>query len=70
MMDVYPADLRDWIDHRGGLTPRMIFLRGRELAAIVPTCGTVASGGDGAVHDATVLRTDPSHADVEVQRPR
>ena len=40
MMDVYPADLRSWIARRGGLTTKMIFLHGRELAEIVPPCRT------------------------------
>ncbi len=39
MWDLYPADVRGWITRHGGLTPRMIFLRGRELAAMVPSCG-------------------------------
>jgi hypothetical protein len=45
MMELYPADVRGWIGRHGGLTPRMIFLRGRELSAMVPACGgtTVAS---------------------------
>jgi hypothetical protein len=38
MMDIYPADVRGWIGRHGGLTPRMIFLKGPELAAMVPTC--------------------------------
>src|SRR5260221_2319850 len=29
----YPFEVRRWIDQRGGLTPRPIFLSGRELAA-------------------------------------
>jgi hypothetical protein len=65
MMDVYPANLRQWIDHRGGLTPRMIFLRGRELAAIVPICGTVAGAAANAAHTSSVLRSDSSRANVE-----
>ncbi len=32
-MEVYPADLRNWISRRGGLTAKMIYLQGRELAA-------------------------------------
>jgi hypothetical protein len=40
MMEVYPADLRSWIARRGGLTAKMIYLQGRDLAAIVPPCGT------------------------------
>jgi hypothetical protein len=39
MMELYPADLRGWIGRHGGLTPRMIFLQGRELSTMVPICG-------------------------------
>jgi len=39
MMELYPADVRGWIGRHGGLTPRMIFLQGRELYSMVPTCG-------------------------------
>jgi hypothetical protein len=38
MFDAYPAEVQNWISSRGGLTPRMLFLRGRELAALVPSC--------------------------------
>lgn len=38
MMDNYPQQVRDWIARRGGLTPRMMFLSGRELASMYPTC--------------------------------
>ncbi|WP_245319689.1 hypothetical protein [Bradyrhizobium sp. LMTR 3] len=34
----YPARVRDWISRRGGLTSRMLLLRGRDLAAIYPRC--------------------------------
>lgn len=34
----YPAPIRAWISRRGGLTSRMLLLRGRELAAIYPRC--------------------------------
>jgi hypothetical protein len=53
MMELYPADVRSWIDRHGGLTPRMIYLQGHELSAMVPTCGaassTVASAGQSGV---------------------
>ncbi len=39
LMDVYPQPVRNWIAKRGGLTPRMIFLSGRELTAMYPSCG-------------------------------
>ena len=35
---MYPAEVRRWIDQRGGLTPRMIYLSGRELASMFRTC--------------------------------
>jgi len=38
VLDAYPAPVRNWISRRGGLTSRMLMLRGRELAAIYPSC--------------------------------
>jgi hypothetical protein len=38
LMDIYPEKVRSWIKERGGLTPRMMFLSGRELAAMYQTC--------------------------------
>ena len=35
---MYPFEVRHWIDQRGGLTPRMIFLSGRELATMFRPC--------------------------------
>jgi hypothetical protein len=43
MYEGYPSEVRRWIDHHGGLSERMIFLKGRELAAVVPVCGASAS---------------------------
>lgn len=34
----YPAPVRAWIARHGGLTRRLILLRGRELAAMYPRC--------------------------------
>jgi len=36
--EAYPEPIRNWISRRGGLTSRMLLLRGRELAAIYPRC--------------------------------
>lgn len=36
--EAYPAPVRDWINRRGGLTSRLLLLRGRDLAAIYPRC--------------------------------
>ncbi|XIA67705.1 hypothetical protein ACFIOY_10045 [Bradyrhizobium sp. TZ2] len=38
VLESYPVPVRDWISRRGGLTSRMLLLRGRELAAIYPRC--------------------------------
>jgi hypothetical protein len=38
VLEAYPAPVRGWISHRGGLTSRLLLLRGKELAAIYPTC--------------------------------
>src|SRR5580692_7738855 len=32
VLEAYPAAVRDWISRRGGLTSRLLLLRGRELA--------------------------------------
>ena len=34
----YPAGVRAWIKKRGGLSQKVIYLRGRELAALYPRC--------------------------------
>ena len=38
LMEVYPQNVRKWIARRGGLTHRMMYLSGRELASVVPAC--------------------------------
>ena len=38
VLQTYPAPVRGWISRRGGLTSRLLLLRGRELAAIYPSC--------------------------------
>jgi hypothetical protein len=34
----YPASVRAWIRRNGGLTQKLIFLRGRQLTALYPRC--------------------------------
>ena len=70
MMDVYPADLRKWIARRGGLTPKMIFLQGRELAQIVPPCGTTVSASARATHEPRVLKSYTTHATIVARQAR
>ena len=38
VLQTYPAPVRGWIRRRGGLSSRLLVLRGRELAAIYPVC--------------------------------
>jgi hypothetical protein len=38
LYSMYPSQVRRWIAQRGGLTPRMIFLRGRQLTSMYRPC--------------------------------
>jgi hypothetical protein len=38
VLEAYPTPVRGWIESHGGLTSRLLLLRGRELAAIYPRC--------------------------------
>jgi hypothetical protein len=38
VLRAYPASVRGWIRRRGGLTSRLLLLRGRDLTVIYPSC--------------------------------
>jgi len=38
LMDVYPGHVRSWLARKGGLSRQMVYLEGRELAAMYPRC--------------------------------
>lgn len=38
VLEAYPTQVRDWISRRGGLTSRLLVLRGRELSAMYRPC--------------------------------
>ena len=38
LYSMYPAPVKKWIAQRGGLTPKMIFLRGKALQAMYKPC--------------------------------
>lgn len=38
VMRLYPAQIRAWISHHGGLTPKLIQLRGHELTSLYRPC--------------------------------
>jgi len=65
LMNAYPAPVRAWIARQGGLTPKMMYLRGRDLAAIVAPCNSSRA--------ATVSRAKRFggvHQDAETNTPR
>jgi hypothetical protein len=80
MMELYPTNVRSWIGRHGGLTPRMIFLHGRELASMVPTCGEAGDatariahkpGSVGhANHEFAAVRPAQPRANLAVQQIR
>jgi hypothetical protein len=74
LMNIYPAAIRGWIARRGGLTPRMMFLRGRELASIVPPCtdlGTAAVRGVSApTASRQALRSALRRANIDARQPQ
>ena len=39
LWNIYPASVRSWINRHGGLSRKMLFMQGRDLASIVPMCG-------------------------------
>jgi hypothetical protein len=38
VLQAYPGPVRAWIQRQGGLTSRLLLLRGRALRAIYPSC--------------------------------
>jgi hypothetical protein len=38
LMDIYPQHVRSWIAQRGGLSRKMMYLSGRELASMYRSC--------------------------------
>jgi hypothetical protein len=40
LYSMYPSQVQRWIAARGGLTPHIMFLRGRELQAMYRTCSS------------------------------
>ena len=38
VQEAYPEPIRNWINRRGGLTSRMLLLKGRDLAAFYRRC--------------------------------
>jgi hypothetical protein len=61
LMSAYPQAVRDWIARRGGLSPRLMYLTGNELASMYPVCQQTQSVAAGGVPGpARVLLSPPS----------
>jgi hypothetical protein len=57
MYEVYPSNVRRWIDRHGGLSERIILLKGRELAQMVPICGARPTFVAGSISRKQLPRT-------------
>ena len=38
LWDIYPSQVRSWLTRKGGLSRKMVFLSGRELASMYSVC--------------------------------
>jgi hypothetical protein len=55
LFSMYPTAVRRWISARGGLTPHMIFLRGKELQSMYKPCYLDAQASASAAATKTSL---------------
>ena len=70
LYSMYPSPVKRWINARGGLTPHMIFLRGKELQALYKPCYLDAQASTTrtpGVAPASAIRT-PARAQVPAPR--
>jgi hypothetical protein len=63
LYSMYPTAVKRWISQRGGLTPHMIFLRGRQLQSMYRPCFLDAQAS------ASKLLAPPAHAAGSVPAP-
>lgn len=72
LMKTYPASVRAWIARHGGLSPNMMFLRGRDLAGIVKPCDIAPRSASASREQRTsgvreALRGDTHHASFDAR---
>ncbi len=53
LYSMYPSAIKHWIAARGGLTPRMIFLRGKQLQSMYKPCYLDAQASSSATPEST-----------------
>jgi hypothetical protein len=76
LYSMYPSPVKRWIAHRGGLTPKMIFLRGKELQALYKPCyldaqaSTVRTPGDGLPASAAKTPARAQASEIKALAPR
>jgi hypothetical protein len=66
LYSMYPSAVRRWIAQRGGLTPRMIFLRGKQLMSMYKPCYLDAQA---SAPRSSSLRRDRNSAPHDVIAP-
>jgi len=54
LWNIYPVEVRRWINRHGGLTRHMIFMQGRDLHGVIAACG-----GPVRVHVRSARRSPP-----------
>jgi hypothetical protein len=62
LYSMYPSPIKHWISSRGGLTPHMIFLRGKALMSMYKPCYLDAQASSSATSAA------PAHPHVAIGR--
>ncbi len=71
LMNIYPARVRGWIARHGGLTPHMMFMRGRDLAGVVPPCtesGTASRRAGVQTASGQALRSALRRANIDARQ--
>ena len=66
----YPPQIQRWIASRGGLTPHMMFLRGRQLESMYRPCGFDTQVASGRGESRYVLPGSPRGSSAAFMRPR
>ncbi|HWK95266.1 MAG TPA: hypothetical protein VNR39_07570 [Pseudolabrys sp.] len=66
LWNIYPSDVRRWINRNGGLSRKMIYLQGHAVHALVPECGSRRNETRRA--DAETKRKSERRADRRFER--
>lgn len=72
LMKTYPAAVRAWIARHGGLSPNMMFLRGRDLVEVVKPCDNASRSASASREQRSggareALRGDTRHASFDAR---